>query len=180
MLYKNSRTVVKGYRVIKAEPTRKPTQTYLRKNPSDKDRDYRPNQSYSHWTLRKLWIIVSMSVFVQVLQCMSACGCMDLRTCVRMCTRLDDRRPAQGPDRMCAELSAAVLVVHTHTHLNELSVLALNVSFSLIHTLTHSHLATTNQTSRATDAHGGRGWQQESMLESPYQQCREQTVCFIF
>jgi len=104
--------------------------------------------------------------------------------CSHVCTTVDDRRPAQGPDRMCAELSAAVLVAHTHTHththLNELSVLALNVSFSLSYTLTHSHLATTNQTSRATDAHGGWGWQQESMLESPYQQCREQTVCFIF
>lgn len=138
LLQKNRRTVVKCYRVIKAEPTRKPTQTYLRKNPSDKDRDYRPNQSYSHWTLQKLWIIVSMSVFVQALQCMSVRGCMDLRTCVRMCARLDDRRPAQSPDRMCAELSAAVLVVHTHTHLNELSVLALNVSFSLSYTLSHT------------------------------------------
>ncbi len=83
---------------------------------------------------------------------------------------------------MRAELSAAVLVVHTN--LNELPVLDLNVSLSLSlslsYTLTHSHLATANQTSSATDAHGGRGWQEESVLEYPYQQCREQTVCFIF
>lgn len=145
MLYKNSRTVVKGYRVIKAEPTRKPTQTYLRKNPSDKDRDYRPNQSYSHWTLRKLWIIVSMSVFVQVLQCMSACGCMDLSTCVRMCTRLDDRRPAQGPDRMCAELSAAVLVVHTHTHTLKRTVRVSPKCLFLSHTHSHTQPPSNNQ-----------------------------------
>lgn len=106
--------------------------------------------------------------------------------CLRVCATVDGRRPAQGPDRMHAELSAAVLVVHTHTRTlqNELAVLLLNVSLSLFrslsYTLTHSHLATANQTSSATDANGGRGWQEESMLESPYQQCREQPGCFIF
>lgn len=36
--------------------------------------------------------------------------------CLRVCATVDGRRPAQGPDRMCAELSAAVLVVHTNAH----------------------------------------------------------------
>ncbi|ROL42672.1 hypothetical protein DPX16_14079 [Anabarilius grahami] len=55
--------------------------------------------------------------------------------CSHVCTTVDGRRPAQGPDRI---------------------------------------RATANQTSSTTDVHGGRGWQQESMLESSYQQCREQ------
>lgn len=56
--------------------------------------------------------------------------------CLCVCATVDGQRPAQGPDRMRAELSAAVLVVHTltHTHLNELVVLALNVSLSLSQT----------------------------------------------
>lgn len=98
--------------------------------------------------------------------------------CSHVCTTVDGRRPAQGPDRMRGELSAAVLVVHTHTLKRTVRVSPKCLSLS--YTLTHSHLATANQTSSTTDVHGGRGWQQESMLESSYQQCREQKVCFIF
>ncbi len=116
------------------------TETYLRKKPFDKNRYYRQKQSYSHWTLRKLWIIVSLCACVTVYVSMWVYGFAYV--CLRVCMTVDGRRPAQGPDRMRAELSAAVLVVHTNTHKLKRAArvrskcLSLSFSLSLIHTHT--------------------------------------------